>query len=404
MNLFKKIWTKNFLKAQESIDKFSEDIGGLKGEFSWIKYRNGIQEETFKSHNEITSLSKSTVIRLLAQGTSSWTGAITPAQYRISKMRFGNAPPTSHTTNNSLNYYSLDEVVYRDNSTNTPGVSPAGGRYTIESGNTVAPGAINSNSKSDVTKDFEVSSFGNGWIAGGNITIGITPSNLTSNTTTYTSADFNQTRPPSHTSLVVQLLNSSNAVLSTMTFGSIYSRDADGNSPSINQQVEYVSNTAANHKLYYVFPTGTQTTGYWAIEFRLGSGNISAITKVRVKFKIGQFNIINSIVPKTGYNLGSGNANERFPLSSGIDYYSTVTPVYNNSEGASFIDDFSATFSITMAQNEGNGISGLPVYYTEAFLFNERDDLFSIVRYSPRAFEKTSSLSYLISWTIKAIV
>lgn len=36
-NLFKRIWNKNFVKANDKIDKFADDIGGLKGYFSWKK-------------------------------------------------------------------------------------------------------------------------------------------------------------------------------------------------------------------------------------------------------------------------------------------------------------------------------------------------------------------------------
>jgi hypothetical protein len=65
-----------------------------------------------------------------------------------------------------------------------------------------------------------------------------------------------------------------------------------------------------------------------------------------------------------------------------------------------------------MSQTQGNGSSGLPVHYTEAFLFNGEDDLFSIIRFpyfngittSPKGFSKSDQFSYLISWTIKSIV
>lgn len=402
MNLFKKIWTKNFLKGKESLDKFSEDIGGLKGEFSWIKYRNGSPIENFTYHNEITNLSKSTVIRLLAQGTSIWNGTIDPTQYKISRIRFGNAPYANHNSDLVLSYYDLNEAVFRNNLTNSTNVySPAGGRYVDGSGSTPA-GVINSDSKSSVSKNFPSANFTN-WGANAIVVINITSTNFSSTGNVLT---LIEKRPPSHKTLLVELLDSSNATVASLSFNSVYSRDTVGNAPtSILPGNSYLSPDSANHKLYYDYSSST-----WKIQFKLGIGNASAISNVRVSFKTGSYNVVNSIVPKFGYNSGSGEANERFPVSSGIDFYSVSNYTYNDSIGASFVDDYSATFSITMAQSEGNGSSGLPVYYTEAFLSNTRDDLFSIVRFpypsatTPKGFQKDNTVSYLISWTIKSIL
>ena len=411
MNLFKKIWNKNFLKAKEPLDKFSEDIGGLRGEFGWTKYYNGKKVDAFSFHNEITSLSKSTVIRLLAQGSSSWRGTIDPTQYKISRMRFGNAPYTSNSFgyNNDLNlyYYDLSESVFRPNLTNENTYSPAGGRFFI--GNPSAPtgstGPILSNSLSSVVKTINRVTEYTSWTNDKIVPISITTDNFNSGVV------FDQERPPSHKTLLVEFLNSQGNVIASLNFNTVYSRDTDGNNPIINTGTNYLNNTPTNHKLYYSYPTGTETKGRWIIQFMLGSGVVTDIINIRISFKVGYYNMVNSIVPKTGYNFGSGIASARFPLSSGVDYYSTTAPVYNNSEGSSFIDDYSATFSITMAQNEGNGSSGSPVYYTEAFLFNSKDDLFSIIRFpyyaniteTPRGFQKSSQYSYLISWTIKSI-
>ena len=400
MNLFKKIWTKNFLKGKEPLDKFSEDLGGLKGEFSWIKYHNGTEVDKFTYHNEITNLSKSTVIRLLAQGTSIWNGEIDPTQYRISKIRFGNAPIANHSTDLTLSYYDLNEAVFRNNLTNSTSFSPAGGRYVDGSGNTPT-GVINSDSKSSVSKNFPSANFTN-WGSNAVVIINITSDNFSA---TGNVLSLIEKRPPSHKTLLVELLNSSNAVIGSLTFNSIYKRYSSGNNPnSIVAGTNLLSTDPINHKLYYDYSSST-----WKIQFKLGIGNVSSITNVRVSFKTGSYNIVNSIVPKFGYNAGSGTANERFPISSGIDFYSVSNYIYNDSD-TSFVDDYSATFSITMAQSEGNGSSGLPIYYTEAFLFNNRDDLFSIIRFpypsnsTPRGFEKDNTVSYLISWTIKSIL
>jgi hypothetical protein len=406
MNLFKKIWTKNFLKAKEPIDKFSEDIGGLKGEFSWIKYKDGKKIDNFTYHNDITDLSKSTVIRLLSQGTSSWNGLIDPTQYKISKMRFGNAPWNDHNSDLPLCYYDLSESVYRDNLTNPTNAeySPAGGRY-LEGSNSTPTGVINSGSNSQISLTKQPSDFSN-W--GQNALIGI---NITSNffSTPGNTIQLIEKRPPSHKTLLIELLSVSGSVLASLTFNSIYSRDTDGNEPtSINMGSNYLF--SSDHKLYYDY-----TASIWKIQFKLGSGVISNITSVRISFKTGAYNIANSIVPKIGYNLGSGTAINRFPLSGGIDYYSISNLAYSDSVASSFVDDYKVTFSIPMAQSEGNGVFsgiGTPVLYTEAFLFNARDDLFSIIRFPPEitqgiskvGFSKDSTVAYFISWTIKSIL
>jgi hypothetical protein len=98
-NLFQKIWNSNFKKGNESLNKMSEDLGGLKGEFSWIKYTNGVPVERKTINNTITNLSKTTMIRLLAQGANSpYKGnmPLNAADYAISKIRFGNTPYSSY--------------------------------------------------------------------------------------------------------------------------------------------------------------------------------------------------------------------------------------------------------------------------------------------------------------------
>lgn len=324
-------------------------------------------------------------------------------------MRFGNAPYTSgsfsYNTDLNLYYYDLTESVYRPNLTNPGDYSPAGGRFFI--GNPSAPagstGPILSDSLSTVVKTINRTTEYTSWTNDKVVPISITEDNFNSGVV------FDQERPPSHKTLLVEFLNSGGTVIASLNFNTVYSRDTDGNNPVIVTGNNYLNNTPANHKLYYSYPTGTATKGYWILQFMLGSGVVSDIINIRISFKVGYYNMVNSVVPKTGYNFGSGTAAARFPLSSGVDYYSTITPVYNNSQGSSFIDDYSATFSITMAQNEGNGSSGSPVYYTEAFLFNSVNDLFSIIRFpypsetTPVGFEKNNQLSYLISWTIKSI-
>ena len=418
MNLFKKIWNKNFIKAKEPLDKFSEDIGGIKGEFSWIKLYNGKEVDRSSFHNEITNLSKSTVIRLLAQGSSPWRSTINSSNYKISRMRFGNSPYSDNNTDLIYSYYDISEGAFRNNLTNSTEFSPAGGRYTTGTANASSDsiGAIQSREGSNFGSSIEsdailVSSYGVNWVNGATI-ITILNDNLLGE-----NLDYNQERPPSHKTLSVDLLNSSNAVVATLTFNNVYSRSSVNGGTSAtnvnNISSPYLSTDLNTHKIYYTPPTGTQTVGYWSVKFTLGNGAIGSVTKVLIKFKIGSFNIINSIVPVTGYNNGIGTTiDTRFPLTGGIDYYPVLTTNYSDSPSGSFIDDYAATFSITMSQTQGNGSSGLPVHYTEAFLFNGEDDLFSIIRFpyfsgittSPKGFSKSDQFSYLISWTIKSIV
>jgi hypothetical protein len=419
MNLFKKIWTKNFLKAKEPIDKFSDDIGGINGQFSWIKYQNGQKVDQYVQQNQITNLSKSTVIRLLAQGSNSyWRGQIDPSQYSISRIRFGNAPYANHNDDLNLCYYNISEISNRNNSTSgSEGeFSPAGGRFRTGSADPSISGPIPSQNFSSVS----VSKVRNNtnfptWTAGSNIDLSINPGLLGNNYDDYVTEN-----PPSHKTLNIELLNSSNIVLARINYGTIYSRYSNNDVGNVSSTIDVnssnvVSATPTHHDLKYESPVGTDK-GFWRVRFKLGSGSINDVATVKINFKIGSFNIINSIVPKTGYNKGIGKTQAtRYPLGTGSnrDYYDTVAPIYSDSISGSFIDDYSATFSITMTQTEGNGSANLPVYYTEAFLFNSKDDLFSIIRFPYPAptpsigklgFEKDSTLSYLISWTIKSIL
>jgi hypothetical protein len=406
MNLFQKIWNKNFLKGKTSPEKLSEDLGGLQGTFSYISYKNGKQIDAHSFSNALTDLSKSTTIRLLAQGTTPWKGTIVPANYKISKMRFGNAEYSNEKNADlGLHYYKPSEISARGNSTeNSSGYpySPAGGRY-LSSSSEIYKGPILADSQSNPLSSFSVSSFTN-WSIGSNITIEFNNANFP--------AIVDKTVSPSHRSLYVQLFTtaSPNTPTATLQFSNIYTRAPGGSaSTSIaNGNELYFNASTSAHFIYYDFSTNS-----WKLTFRLGTSLlINNITSFKVGFSIGKYNIINSIVPPFGYNTGSGGAAERFPLSSGIDYYNTSAPTYGNSAGNSSIDDYSATFSVTMGETQGNGVvgTGAPVAYTEAFLHNASDDLISIVRFPyPTAidgkigFEKTSDVAYLISWTIKAL-
>lgn len=406
MNLFQKIWNKNFLSGKVQPEKLSEDLGGLKGTFSFIKFKNGRKINSYSFNNALTDISKSTIIRLLAQGTSPWKGVIAPANYKISKMRFGNAEYSNEKNADlTLHYYKPAEISSRGNSTdNSVGYpySPAGGRYLSSSTETYK-GPIIADSQSNPLVSFATSIFSN-WGLDANITVEFNSTNF--------SAITDKTVPPSHRSVYVQLFTaaSPNTPVATLQFANIYTRAPGGSASTsiVNGNQLYFNASTASHFIFYDFSTNS-----WKLTFKLGTSlSINNVTSFKIGFSIGKYNIINSIVPPSGYNTGSGSAAERFPLSSGIDYYNITTPTYGNSAGNSSIDDYSATFSVTMGETQGNGVvgTGAPVAYTEAFLFNTLDDLISIVRFPyPTAidgklgFEKTSEVAYLISWTIRAL-
>jgi hypothetical protein len=408
-NLFQKIWNKNLLSGKTKLDKLSEDIGGLKGTFSVTKFLKGNKVSTHSFNNALTDLSKSTVVRLLAQGTSPWVNTIDPMDYKISRMRFGNAEwttPTGYWNKNAdlnLHYYKPSEISNRGNFTDYSAqyqFSPAGGRFLTTS-NETNKGPILPESAANVSRLFQKSVFPD-W-----------------NTGVYITFEFNSalfpsivdlTTPPSHRSVNIKfyLPNITDSVCA-IEWGNIYSRDPLGSSASsvLIGNIQYIDPDPTTHKIYYDYSSKS-----WKLQFKLGaSPQVTNLSSFRVNFEIGRFNIVNSIVPQFGYNTGSGVGGQRYPLSSGTDFYPTVTPTYNNSEINSAIDDYSATFNVTMGTTQGNGSAGVSVAYTEAFLFNTKDDLFSIIRFpypaiqgeSKVGFEKNSDVAYLISWTIRAL-
>ena len=405
MNLFQKIWNKNFLSGKVPLEKLSEDVGGVKGTFSYKKYYKGAQVFENSFNNTLTDLSKSTTLRLLAQGESPWRGVINPANYKVSRMRFGNAEySTEKNTDLNLHYYKVSEISSRGNSTDNSvqyPYSPAGGRY-LSSSSEVYKGPILADSQSNPLSTFSVSSFTN-WNIEANVTVEFNSTNFPALT--------DKTVPPSHRSVYVQLYKTgNNTPVASLEFANVYTRAPGGSAATsiLNGSNTYFNTSTSTHTLYYDFSSQS-----WKLNFKLGTSlEVNNVTSFKVGYSVGKYNVVNSVVPPFGYNTGSGNASQRFPLSSGIDYYSTSSTAYGNSPVGSSIDDYSATFSVTMGETQGNGVvgSGAPVAYTEAFLFNSLDDLISIVRFPyPTAvngklgFEKTSDVAYLISWTLRAL-
>lgn len=140
---------------------------------------------------------------------------------------------------------------------------------------------------------------------------------------------------------------------------------------------------------------------------------------IGVSYDRGAYNIINSIVPKSGINnlrfssnwnnnlnldsVFTANHKQRFGTSQ--DFYSVGNlKGFTVGANAAFINDFESSYSIIMGVNEGNGNNPIDgVRYTEAFLCCENDDVFSALRFAPNdRFTKNNSSTYFITWSIRS--
>lgn len=454
-NLFKRIWNKNFVKGTDKLDRFADDIGGLKGHFSWKKIdrnNNIIQESDF--HNDITNLSKSTVIRLLAQGMPKYRNqTIDPTKYKISRMRFGNASykignynyggsSVDNNISKKLFYYDSTEHVFRPNENNGIGKNnalnfkSAGGK---SDGSTISSSITSLVKKEFYTADAFKSNSGTdnylypsdkfGIINSGSISI---PIDKALSYFAYLNSYSEEAKlyPPAHDTLKVTLTffnlannNAETAIIFTSSEidRKIYSRNLLGNDLTGSVSNNFIT----DNKINIVYDNNLEL---WKIGFNLTStylnqnftnNTANVLGRITIEYNIGKYNIINSIIPKTGINTGS--IQNRFASE---DYYVMVNNVYDSSP-TDFIDDYSVNFSSIMNIDQGNGQAGstLPVIYTEAYLFNEMDDLFSSIIYTDfpvennnqyngdtsssslsRAFIKTNNDAYLFQWTIKALI
>lgn len=412
-NLFRHIFHKSLSRAknQRDLNKLQDDVGGLIGTFRWdqIDNKSGLVIASSGGKNQVTNLSKSAVIRLISQGTSNFVGAIDPTDYRITKMRFGNAPYLDHngTPDKTRAYLDYNEKVFRNNLTTyggTPQRAGAGGNTGASLAGSPT-GTIISQSGSDLTVNFLLSAFG-GYTTVSNTTIEI---NLTGNSQFPGIIGY---RPPSHESLSINVKDNVSAVVETQTFYNEYSRVATGN-PSTRTDVVGGNPIIVSSKLVW-----NVIQSQWRLQITfddkdaVGSRLTANITSFDVKFKIGAYNIANSIVPKSGANKGSGTESLRFV---DLDYYSVSAAnlTYSNAPLLYDVDDYAAAFSVTMNGTEGNGLGGdlYPVVYTEAFLFCESGDLFSILRFDGpdtygagggTGFVKDSTNSLFLTWSVSA--
>lgn len=404
-SLFDKIFNENLkkVKKEKELYRFQEDIGPLIGRFSWkqLDAKTGKLLAECEGKNQITELSKSTVIRLISQGVSPYLGQITPSNLKISKMRFGNAPFADHNTTDELKlaYYDDAEKVYRDNATTPPGSSPfycgAGGRSS----------AIASEAAANVNKTIAIASFGGSWAVGQTIEI-----NITDPSDPAFQYLINE-RPPSHKTFKIQFKDGSNVIKQEIQWNGIYSRTSAGN---LGSETVVASPPIADVTATKLIWNPSQKK--WKLLIALTSNltnQLGTIVNMVVSFKIGNTNIINSVVPKTGQNAGSGTQTTRFTSADYYDILSGSTQ-YTDSPGGSFIDDYSVTFSTIQNGSEGNGTMGntYPVVYTEAALMSADDTVFSIIRFEPNppygagsstpSWAKDSTSAFLLSWSISA--
>ncbi len=414
MNLFKKNWYKHF-KNGENPAKLADDLDKMRGVVTIQPYnpQTGELFDKVVLKNTLVNQSKTNLIRLISQGQSPWTGVINPANLKIGKMRFGNS--TGYQPN-KLYYYKITEASTRICTplATTDGRLYAGGKAnaaTCPFGNNITPVTI---------QNISATAF----VAGPNAT----------KIFTIRSGSL----PPSHGTFKVQLVDTTQnpeIIRETIYFDSVtplvnpvypYTRKSSGNYPTrlvcnrINNINQPVCTPAAgrgdttgaidinpaspgiNTKLFYDY---TLSSAGWKLLLEEIATPPSWNT-LRVTYEVGKFNIINSIVPKTGYNEGQGlDVTSRYiPSGGGGDFYSVLSNIEYRDCDSDFIDDYSVTFSINMSGDYGNGatISTDYIKYTEAFLFNNDDEIFSSIYLDDKFFQKNSSLAYYISWTILA--
>lgn len=457
MNLFKKIWLKNLKKGTAPISSFVEDIGPLKGKLSWTKFNNiGKIVDQQTRNNAITVDGRSAIVRLLAQTTSQKVGNIDPTDYKITKMRFGNAlvaDGVGGITNSSgdlqLHYYDIAEATSRQN---TQAFQLVGGTG-FENGSIMGPGG------STATSFLAETNTAPGVFAVGETLKNpkdyvVTPAeNISSATYTFQpnkiiqtiilsgNADYpeillgsttNPSRPTSHRTLYIELFNAENERIQKVLFTSAYNKGIEGNPVT---QIEHGANYNIDgepSEVLNISSVGGTRIFYdsndrkWKLQLvtRALIGGVSdtkffghEVAKFEVGYNVGLYNIKNSVVPVLGYNTGLGKTlQERF--LGNVDYYTITQSVYGDAVGGAPIDDYSVAFSVIMGADQGNGkstatdnVSPLTnrfVYYTEAFLFNNKDDLFSIIRLNlpvtdaadPKGFVKDPNSSFLLTWQI----
>lgn len=404
MNIFSNIWKKHYRRG-ESPNKLVEDLGPLKGKVKITQYSPGSGKiiKVTNQDNLLVNQSKSMLIRLISQGQSPYIGNIDPADMKISRMRFGNH---SAGVANKLNYYRYNELSSRTNTPETVGY--AGGKLSQTSIDGIAgidiAGGVNT--------------------AGGETGFELGVGGIKKWKIPYCqevdALDGFPINPPSHGTFQVELYNG-DTLVETISFiktdESIYTytKIQSGNKPvEINSEVggEIISTTdvgTTKTSLMYDY----QGTGGW--KFLLEEDETAETwTRLKFIFDVGKYNVINSIVPREGYNYDFTSGGESYDvlntvtnfnsrLGGAVDWYQINDGIEYRDGDEDYVDDFSTTFSINMGDTLGNGeVTGADfIKYKEAFLFNGQDDMFSMISLNT-GFEKNADSAFYISWTILA--
>lgn len=465
MNLFKKIWYKN-LKKGESPSKLASDIGPLSGEFRYLKYNKQGQLLDDKTlTNTIVNQSKTSVIRLISQSTTPWVDASDPSGYKISKMRFSNDQSTS--TPNFLipawrhqEYYDISEASNRqaevqlvdlDTSTDITGVYGAGGDLlanTCGSSASLSFQKINTQYASDGWEDVDGKKVfnivtSNNPPSHNTLKIEFLKNNVTIETIYFHEYDDASTIYPYSRKgrQVVQIINQDLTSDSTYledgdTLSYVDAATGDGGSGGLYRFVTTPSKDAGDRdvdeitkeSVYTISPSSDTSLTKLIFDYTLSSltwkfylEESSFVTAweaantghdywdtMNVTYEQGAFNVINTIVPASGINAGTGtNMGVRYGEGN-IDYYSTLSPTFADA-ATDFIDDYAVTFRVDMDYTSGNGnienasVSAdahRKIQYRKAYLFTENDQMFSNIIFDP--FEKDEESNFVIYWTIKA--
>jgi hypothetical protein len=413
MKIFKKTWLKA-LRRGEPIEKLADDLDPkyMKGVVN-IRQYDPLTGQTIRSwdeHNTLVNQSKSNLIRLISQGSSRWQNPIDPTTLKISKMRFCNNDPGGGAIPNTLMYYDIAEPSSRACIPPTGDIHAGGG-----------PNAT-------ITADPLASILYSVANVSGNYVVGTLPElkiytlkNASSSGTALID------HPPSHSTLKVELLLGATVVetiyfynpldLTTIyryprasynpykivTTGIISANIIDyyAGAPSIvggNLEKVIVSGDNCYTYLFYDY-----NTSQWKFQIHERTGANTKYDTVRFSFERGRYNIINSVVPRDGYNTGRGQTlTLRYSGNTAGDSYPILSTLEYRDSQTDFIDDYSVTFSVNMSSQYGNGVITLGteyIKYKECYLMNTVNDVFSAL-YLTSTFDKNSLSAYFISWTI----
>ena len=455
---FSHFFNKHLRNGKTPLSKLAADVvpDGFKGRMFLRRVdKHGNIGKPVEISNELTNLSKSTFIRLLAQSASPWRGNIDPANYAIDRMRFGNAQKAKYSavvdlvtrieeyqalglssTQKALHYYDITEASSRP-----------GAPVSIAPVNTLTDAELlSAYSRGNKNTARTGSSFSFQILRSASIQ-GI--NNANSQPTRIYNPGFGTTgdaRPFSHGTLKVDLINSLGQIVERIVWGqSQYIRSVEGNFPTViyvkvgnepgittPNNIAFVSGTfqgdpaqanydpnlfdvSGNWKKRIVAPDSTFTKlffdfdkdqnnnwGGWKILIDEINPTVPGYTAIHPKFEVGKFNIINSVVPRKGTNKDQGITTlNRYNIST-QDYYSIGANKNFKLDGKdAFVDDWSIDFSVFMPTDDGNADG--TVKYTEAFLQSKNDDIFSMIQLpESQQFSKSDEDSFLITWSISA--